>query len=205
MIAPEIRYPVHVHLAAPGRRRAAIGASRGSGSLREPFAGFGPIEGVDELVRAAQRGDLAAMDQLVRALSPYVGRICGSIALDDGDDAMQETFIAVLRRLHTLREPAAIRGWVRRIAVREAVRIARRRGPVVEVVEETAPLLDVPQCMDVRDVLARLAPEHRAVLVLRDLDGFSEAETAALLEVPAGTVKSRLHRARLAFAGRWQA
>jgi RNA polymerase sigma-70 factor (ECF subfamily) len=55
----------------------------------------------------------------------------------------------------------------------------------------------------VRNVLADLAPEHRAVLVLRDLDGLSEAEVAELLDVPEGTVKSRLHRARAAFTRRW--
>ena len=66
------------------------------------------------------------MDALVRELMPYVGRVCGAIALDRGDDAMQETFISVLRNLATLREPAALYGWVRRIAVREAIRAARR-------------------------------------------------------------------------------
>ena len=77
----------------------------------EPSGGFPPLGGVQELVRRAQRGDPAAVDALVRELSPYVGRICGAIALDDGDDAMQETFIAVLRNLRSLREPAALHGW----------------------------------------------------------------------------------------------
>jgi len=158
---------------------------------------------VQELVRRAQRGDAAAVDALVRELSPYVGRICGAIALDDGDDAVQETFIAVLRNLRSLREPAALHGWVRRIAVREAVRAARRRAPVADVPDRAVPDPDPSTALDVRDALLRLAPEHRAVLVLRDLDGFSEAETAELLAVPEGTVKSRLHRARSSFARRW--
>ena len=159
--------------------------------------------GVQELVRRAQRGDPAALDALVRELSPYVGRICGAIALDDGDDAVQETFIAVLRSLPNLREPAALHGWVRRIAVREAVRAAGKRAPVADVPEQAAPVVDLSTVIDVRAALATMAPEHRAVLVLRDLDGFSEAETAELLDVPEGTVKSRLHRARASFARRW--
>ena len=55
-----------------------------------------------------------------------------------------------------------------------------------------------------RAVLAELTPAHRAVLVLRDIDGFTEADVAALLHLPEGTVKSRLHRARAEFAGRWR-
>ena len=91
-----------------------------------------PLVDVEQLVRAARRGEPAAMDALVRALIPYVGRVCGAIALDRGDDAMQETFIAVLRNIRSLREPAALHGWVRRIAVREAIRAARggREDPV---------------------------------------------------------------------------
>ena len=52
-------------------------------------------------------------------------------------------------------------------------------------------------------MLRRLTPQQRAILVLRDLEGFSEAEAATLLGVERGTVKSRLHRARQAFRRRW--
>ena len=144
-----------------------------------------------------------AMDALVRALTPYVGRICGSIALDRGDDAMQETFIAVLRNIRDLREPAAVRGWVRSIAVRESVRQARAGDVVAEPVDRPAPDIDLTDAVDVRAALAELTPQHLAVLVLRDMDGLGGAEVAALLRIPEGTVKSRLHRARREFAGRW--
>lgn len=157
-------------------------------------------------MRAAQRGDPGALDALVQELSPYVGRICGAIALDDGDDAMQETFIAVVRGIRSLREPAAVRGWARRIAVRESVRVAARRGDGVELPPSLAAAdVDLDTVVDVHAVLASLSPDQRAVLVLRDLDGLAEAEVAALLSIPEGTVKSRLHRARDAFARRWSA
>jgi len=163
---------------------------------------------VEQLVRAARRGDAAAMDALVRALMPYVGRVCGAIALDHGDDAMQETFIAVLCNIRSLREPAALHGWVRRIAVREAVRAARRgrEDPVDPEGLRTVPVapVDLATVVDVRATLARLGPRQRAILVLRDVDGLSEAEAAELLGVPEGTVKSRLHRARSAFVRRWE-
>jgi RNA polymerase sigma-70 factor (ECF subfamily) len=148
------------------------------------------------------------MDALVRELMPYVGRVCGAIALDRGDDAMQETFIAVLRNLRSLREPAALHGWVRRIAVREAIRAARRgREEPVDPALLVSPLVapvDVATVVDVRSTLSSLAPEQRAILVLRDVDGLSEAEAAQLLGVAQGTVKSRLHRARSQFARRFE-
>jgi RNA polymerase sigma-70 factor (ECF subfamily) len=138
---------------------------------------------------------------------PYVGRICGAIALERGDDALQDTMMAIVRNIGSLREPAALRGWARRIAVREALRVARTHGswPVApEVVAATLPAKeDDVLAVDVRAVLDQLAPEHRAVLVLRHLDGLGELEMAELLDVAPGTVKSRLARARAAFRLRW--
>jgi RNA polymerase sigma-70 factor (ECF subfamily) len=65
-------------------------------------------------------------------------------------------------------------------------------------------LTDVATSLDIRATLAALAPEQRAILVLRDVDGLSEVEVARALRVPVGTVKSRAHRARAAFRGRWE-
>lgn len=157
-----------------------------------------------ERVRAAQRGDTLALSDLLDQLAPYVGRICGPIALANGADATQEALVAIVRSLRTLREPTAVFGWARTIAAREAVRVARRSerlvpGDMAELPDRGDPQLSV----DVRDVLARLSPEHRAVLVLRDLEGLDEQTAAALLDVPAGTVKSRLHRARASFRKAW--
>lgn len=160
---------------------------------------------MEEQVRAAQRGDVAATNALLTDLAPWVGRLCASIALDRGADAMQETFIIVLRNLVTLREPAAFRGWVRRIAVREALRIVNAdRDVLVDDLPESTVVVDLDTAIDVRDVLSDLAPLQRAILVLRDLEDLSEDETAAVLGVEKGTVKSRLHRARTAFKTEWQ-
>lgn len=159
----------------------------------------------EQLVRAAQRGDTVAMNDVLDALAPYVGRICAPIALNDGPDAAQEALIAIFRGLRGLENPAALFGWVRAIAVREAVRVARRgqRQQPAELAD--LPAVDDPQLMvDVRDVLRRLSPEHRAVLVLRDLEGMDEQAAAAVLDVPAGTAKSRLHRARASFRKAWR-
>lgn len=162
---------------------------------------------MEELVRRAQRGDADALEGLVRKLTPYLGRICGAIALDEGDDALQEAMLAIVRHLGSLREPAAVWGWARTIAVREARRIAHRGRTVPVDAHDLAVLPatgDLAEDADVRAVLEGLSPEHRAVLVLRHVDGLSEQEVAAVLGVAPGTVKSRANRARAAFVGRWQ-
>ncbi len=161
------------------------------------------------LVRAAQGGDTLALNDLLDRLSPYVARICGPIALVSGPDAAQDALIAVLRALPALREPAALWGWVRTIAVREAVRHATRdmrAQPLDTDMLNELPTRDDPQLRtDVRAVLDRLTPHHRAVLVLRDLEGMDETSVATVLDLPVGTIKSRLHRARRLFRKEWTA
>ncbi|WP_433437219.1 RNA polymerase sigma factor [Nonomuraea sp. CA-141351] len=160
---------------------------------------------MNDLVRAAQRGDTMAMNELLELLTPYVTRICGPIALADGADAAQEALIAIFKGLRGLREPAALYGWARAIAVREAVRVAKRSGHTVEFEDDLPSPADLEQAADIRDMLARLSPEHRAVLMLRDVEGLDERAAAELLKVPVGTVKSRLFRARDNFRKAWSA
>jgi RNA polymerase sigma factor (sigma-70 family) len=156
------------------------------------------------LVRAAQGGDTMAMAELLDVLTPYVARLCGPIALDDGADAAQEALIKIFTGIGQLREPAALFGWVRVIAIREAVRVARkaRRADPAEL--EDVPARGDPQlASDIRDVLRSLAPHHRAILVLRDLEGLGEQAVSDMLAVSPGTAKSRLHRARRRFRQEW--
>lgn len=198
---------------ASGRAGDGSRAEVPADPARERSAAAPPLPGVqvsaeaeEELVRSAQRGDALALSALVDRLAPFVGRICGPIALEHGEDAAQEALIAVLRDLPALREPRALYGWARRIAAREAVRhaqAARRRVPLEDGGHELPASGDPALARDVRRVLAALGPEQRAILVLRDLEGLSEQEAAALLEVEQGTVKSRLSRARSAFKRRW--
>lgn len=158
------------------------------------------------LIKGAQRGNALAMDELLGILAPYVGRICGPVALQDGADAAQEALITVFRRIRQLKEPAALFGWVRSIAVREALKWAnqRRRQPTVPMEwEEPTDSGDLQLASDIADALQRMAPEHRAVLTLRHVEGLSEQEVSAMLDIPVGTVRSRLFRARRSFRSAW--
>ncbi|MER5866791.1 sigma-70 family RNA polymerase sigma factor [Kitasatospora sp. NPDC002040] len=168
------------------------------------------------LVRAAQRGDALAMDDLLGLVTPYVTRLCAPIAPADTADAVQESLLAVFRGLRGLRDPLAFYGWVRAVTVREAVRVARRTaGETPADPEQITRLRDLLPAAaeaagagtelttEVRDLLARLPVRHRTVLVLRDLEGLDERTMAELLDIPEGTVKSRLSRARSSFRKAW--
>ncbi|MFJ6216325.1 RNA polymerase sigma factor [Streptomyces sp. NPDC092296] len=165
-----------------------------------------PWEAAAALMPAAQRGDVLAMDALLRLLTPYVTRLCRPIALRDTADAVQEALVAVFRGLHTVQEPGALYGWVRTVTVREAVRVARRAARETPVAEwDDRPARGDPQLAgEVYDVLRRMSSDHRAILVLRELEGLDEQAASELLGVSRGTVKSRLHRARDSFRKAWQ-
>lgn len=158
-----------------------------------------------EMIASATAGDAIAMNALLDLLTPPVRRICGPVALDRGADATQEALIAIFRNLHTLREAGALYGWAIRIATREAVRVAKAAASFTtwESFPEI-PTHDPGELgVDIEEILIGLSPEHRAILVLRDLEGYSEQEAAALLSIREGTAKSRLHRARSLFRKEW--
>jgi DNA-directed RNA polymerase specialized sigma24 family protein len=102
-----------------------------------------------------------AQGELMDALIPFLGRLCGPTALQDGRDAVQEALIAIFRNLGQLREPAAIFGWARAIAVREAVRVARQAARAIpaELAGIPAPG-DLQIAADVADVLGRRRQER---------------------------------------------
>ncbi|MFJ8766739.1 RNA polymerase sigma factor [Streptomyces clavifer] len=155
------------------------------------------------LLPRAQAGDEQAMNHLLTGITPYVARLCRSVARGDGADATQEALFAIYRGLPTLREPAAFYGWVRAVTLREAVRTAKRAGDEVthlraDAGQEANPL-DV---VHISDVLERLSTPHRQVLTLRAY-GLNEEEMAQVLSLPVGTVRSRLHRARCRFREAW--
>jgi RNA polymerase sigma factor (sigma-70 family) len=193
-------------MARLSRRKRAESPAADS-SAPENGIGGSPGRSRDEisaLVLRAQRGDVLAMDELLGLLAPYVSRLCGPIALHDGQDAAQEAMIAIFRNIRHLKEPAALFGWVRAIAIREAVRFAARNNKTAYAELPDIPVMASPDLLtDIKDVLRRLSPEHRAVLVLRHMEGLDELAVSRILEVPVGTVRSRLFRARRSFRDAW--
>jgi RNA polymerase sigma-70 factor (ECF subfamily) len=153
------------------------------------------------LVLLAQTGDRRALEQLLHeAYAPlrrYITRLAGA---DLADDILQETSIQIFRKLQFLREPAVFRPWTLRIASRIAfshLKRARRWQPLddapVENLTTLHPSLGEPPDEAFLSLLDHVSPASRAVLLLRYQHDLSLEESAAILEIPLGTAKSRLH------------
>ena len=153
------------------------------------------------LVLLAQTGDRTALEQLLRGcyapLRRYITRLAGSAL---ADDILQETSLQIYRKLPFLREPAVFRSWTFRIASRIAfshLKRARRWQPLDDVPPEHLSTLDPgfgePPDEAFLTLLDHVSPASRAVLLLRYQHDLSIEESAAILEIPIGTAKSRLH------------
>jgi RNA polymerase sigma-70 factor (ECF subfamily) len=157
-----------------------------------------------------RQGDRAALTGLVslweRALFYYLRRLLDSE--EDAWDALQETWLLVVRGLPRLRDDAAFPAWAYTIARRVAFR-TRQRSPATQQLPDDdhpdAPASGEPEPslaefdpLDIHRGLARLGLAHRDVLTLHVLEGFSIAEIAAITGVVEGTVKSRLFHAKRA-------
>jgi RNA polymerase sigma-70 factor, ECF subfamily len=151
----------------------------------------------------ARTGDRAALDALLRehlpAIRRTVARCVGSGP--EADDTVQQTLMAVVRGLPNFRGDAPVGAWIHRIAVRQAWASARSRANVIQFVECADPR---PASGEVRAEAAhavahlnRLTPERRMAFVLHDVEGFSAREIAEMLDIPEGTVNSRIREARL--------
>jgi RNA polymerase sigma-70 factor (ECF subfamily) len=182
-------------------------------------------ESVLQLVERCRNGDLAAFDEIVALHQNRIYNLC-FWSLGDADeaaDATQETFLRAWRAIAKFRGESAFGTWLHRIALNATHDAARRRGrapvpfsAVSPHEDEESPSADPPDAalgpaqiaaqherrLAVRRALAALPENHRTVLVLFDIEGYSYEEAAAFLQLPMGTLKSRLNRARVALRER---
>lgn len=169
------------------------------------------------LVEAAQAGDRAALDQLLRRHYDRIHAVCRRIAgaTRDADDACQEALIKIARGLPRFDRKAAFGTWAYRIATNAALDELRkrRRRPALTVVDDdtihepadpgAVRRVDaVADRMAIDAALADLPDEFRVAVTLRDVADLDYAEIAETLDVPVGTVKSRIARGRAILAKR---
>jgi len=181
-----------------------------------------------ELLRAAGGGDDDAFHALVDRHAPMLFRVAQSLTRDraDAEDLMQETFVGAYRGLKNFAGRSSVKTWLVQILTRQAAKAwqrgrhhrAARSIDAAARADDGNPLGDgvrgyagdralsseshaaaVDRRLDVTATLRRLSAAHREVLVLREIRGLSYEEIAEVLEVPRGTVESRLSRARAEF------
>ncbi len=179
------------------------------------------------LVDQARQGDMAAFARLVTKYQDRIynlcWRLCGDV--EDARDLSQDAFVQALQAIGRFQGKSGFYTWLFRIAVNLAISRRRKAKHAVTLSlhdEEDSRLIDSQVASLVRrgapargsdpagDIemreahravlraLDRLDDEHRTVLVLRDVESFDYQEIAEILDVPPGTVKSRVHRARMA-------
>ena len=174
------------------------------------------------LVRAAQAGDQAAFAEIVRIHQRGVYRVAWGLVRNaaDADDVAQETFVRAFQALGRFRVGEPLFPWLARIAVNQAYSLHRRRRrrpetplePLEQAGQQWAVdddpadhAADRERGRHVGEALEKLSEEHRTVLVLRAVEGMTYEEIAQTLNVPPGTVMSRLSRARVALRDRLRA
>jgi RNA polymerase sigma-70 factor (ECF subfamily) len=154
----------------------------------------------DELIAALAAGDDAALRELFTRHAPWLAaRLRAALPPPDVEDVLQETFLAVWRGARGYRPEGRPRAWLWVIARNQAALLLRRRGPLTAPLEEAARPggIDPAEAALARtEIAAALAGPEGDVLRLMYVEDRPVAEVAALLGVPAGTVKSRAHRAR---------
>jgi RNA polymerase sigma-70 factor (ECF subfamily) len=175
-----------------------------------------------ELIQAVLAGDVRAERALYDAHVDRVFRLCYRLANGDSDraqDFTQETFVRAFERLSAFRGDAALSTWLHSIAVSVSLNGMRRvkRWHDRELSLDDAPQVGAPDREAEPDLKARLRgaidalPEHyRVVFVMYDMEGYTHEEIGAALDLPVGTSKARLSRARsqlrqalAQFAGEW--
>jgi len=159
------------------------------------------------LLLRCQIGDKNALAELIgryeRPLRYFINRL-----LDDGeltDDILQDTWLTVIRRLHSLREIDAFPAWLYRIARNKVYQQMREKRNISQL-DENAAIQDQAEndvfssedAAKIHNRLRELLPEHREVLMLRFLEQMSYQQIAQVLNCKLGTVRSRLYYAKLA-------
>jgi RNA polymerase sigma-70 factor (ECF subfamily) len=182
-----------------------------------------PVQSDSALVAGLKAGDDSAFEEVLRRYETKVYSLVRSLTRNDSDaqDALQDAFLSVFRKIRTFREASSLSTWIYRIAVNAALMKlrGRKRDRNSVSIDEFLPQFDAsghrllpetsaPARADdllerkelaefLREAIRSLPPDHRTVFVLRDQEGLSTEEVAGVLGLSVPAVKSRLHRARL--------
>lgn len=168
----------------------------------------------NQLIDQVLAGDSASFEHLVRKYQDRLYNAMVHVAgcCEDARDVVQDAFVQAFVKLETFQRSSAFYTWLYRIAFNGAVSRKRRHKPALSIEEGRQRLGEEPidtgeaphdrleqqeLTCQVQAALATLSEEQRAVVVLREIEGCDYETIAGILELPVGTVRSRLHRARM--------
>lgn len=168
----------------------------------------------EQLIALTLNGQRESFGELVRKYQNrlYNGMVHILRNETEAEDTVQEAFILALTKLSTFKGNSQFFTWLYRIAYNVAVTKMRRRKPTVSIENQEvdlklqlpdgqpapdAGLIDSERAQLLMTALERVSEEHRAILVLREMEEMDYSAISEILDLPIGTVRSRLHRARL--------
>jgi RNA polymerase sigma-70 factor (ECF subfamily) len=162
----------------------------------------------EELWKKINRQDERAFDAFYRQSAPrlqaFLRQIVGN--REAAEDLTQESYLQLWRRPGSYRpERGSLRGYLYGVGRKRAAEWWRSKQPSAEAAEEPADAAGAESSSVMSDALQRLPEEQRSLLWLREVEGQSYAELAEILDIPIGTVRSRLFTAREALRQVWQA
>lgn len=163
------------------------------------------------LLKKAQKGDISAFEQLVASNQGHIYNLCYRMMhnAQDAEDMAQEALLKAWRNLKRFNAKSSFSTWLHRIAVNTCLdRLRKNKAKMISlqemdevgqtITDERATHLQERSAerQQIKDALKALPPKHRAIIILRDVQGYSYEEIAEILGCPMGTVRSRLARAR---------
>lgn len=160
---------------------------------------------MENLIRKAQKGDEEAFIQAITLYTPILYKVARTRLSSEEDigDAIQESILSAYKNLQSLKNPSYFRTWLTRILINQCNDITKQNSKVVCISSyDEDVLLNIPHDdnglsdMDFNDILLKLTPEYRIVVVLYYVNGFNIREISEILNEKEGTIKSRLSRSR---------
>jgi len=157
-----------------------------------------------ELIEQVRSGNEEAFARLLKHYTPYVYRTAFAFLHDghESEDVAQEIFLKVYRSIRELQDISAFNAWLKRIITNTCLDRLRKQRPTPvpdaklnQIMEKSSQKGD--RNLEMQEAINQLIPEYREALILREWQGYDYQEIATLLSIPLGTVKSRIHGARV--------
>lgn len=159
---------------------------------------------MEKLIKEAKAGNPDAFTRLMKSQMQNMYKTAGAILINDEDiaDAVSETILACWENMHSLKEDRFFKTWMTRILVNKCNDIIRKKQYYLDYDMLEEPYNDTGfENAEWKEALSTISEKYRLVMVLYYIEGFSTGDISGILDIPEGTVRSRLARGREQLAG----